>query len=119
VAESDAEIRLAGLIADFVAGPGEAQKKAHSLLEKAKTESSARMRMDAQREARAELQECIRRSQKMIAENDVLNRTALFLAKERTSPKKVFAACTAELKALDRKLGKTVAKARGSSRISG
>jgi hypothetical protein len=109
VEESDAEIKLAALIADFVAGPGAAHKKAYELIEQAKREANAAKRNDAQREARGALEECVRDSRKMIVDNDVLNRTALFLAEERTSPKKVSAACAAQMRALDRRLGKNIA----------
>jgi hypothetical protein len=110
------ELDLGKLIADFVAGPGASQKKAAELMEQAKDEASAEQRKDWAA-ARAAYRACAADSQKMMADSPILNRTALFLSTTRTSPKKVAAACKAEAKALDKKLGKMVAT-RGRSRPS-
>jgi hypothetical protein len=105
--ESEAEIRLATLIADFVAGPGAAKKQAATLVDQAKALKDAKKRAKAQSEARAALQTCVDDSKKMMTENPVLTRTALFLSAERTSPTKVASACAAQMKKLG---GKSVAK---------
>jgi hypothetical protein len=98
------DIRLAHLIADFVAGPGAAQKKGVELSQKATEERDAKRRQRALREAREAFQDCVQDSRKMISEAPVLNRTALFLATSRTSPRKVAAACAQQQKAVAKKI---------------
>ena len=105
--ESESDIRLATLIADFVAGPGAAKKQAATLVDQAKALKDGKKRAKAQSEARAALQTCMDDSKKMMTDNPILTRTALFLSTERTSPKKVATACAAQLKKLG---GKSVAK---------
>jgi hypothetical protein len=95
LSDADAEIRLAGLIADYVAGPGAAVKKGHEL------EQSAQVR-----EARAAFASCAESTQKMLASEPVLGRTAIILADQRTSPKQVGSFCAAEAKKLGKKLAR-------------
>jgi hypothetical protein len=98
------DIRLAHLIADFVAGPGAAQKKGMALSQKAGAERDSKKRHAALKEAQDAFQECATDGEKMMSESPVLNRTALFLATSRTSPKKVATACAQQQKALARRI---------------
>jgi hypothetical protein len=100
----DEDIRLAHLIADFVAGPGAASKKGMALSQKASGEHDSRKRHAALKEAEDAFQTCAADSQKMMTESPVLNRTALFLATFRTSPKKIASACAQQQKAMARKI---------------
>jgi hypothetical protein len=100
----DDDIRLAHLIADFVAGPGAASKKGMALSEKASAERDSRKRHAALKEAEDAFQTCAADSQKMMTESPVLNRTALFLSMSRTSPKKVASACAQQQKAIAHKI---------------
>jgi hypothetical protein len=98
------DIRLAHLIADFVAGPGAAQKKGVALTQKAGAERDSKKRHAAMKEAQDAFQECATDSEKMMSESPVLSRTALFLATSRTSPKKIATACAQQQKALARRI---------------
>jgi hypothetical protein len=98
------DIRLAHLIADFVAGPGAAHKKGYALSQRAGGERDARRRQAALRAARDAFQDCVVDSRKMISQAPVLGRTALFLATDRTSPKKIAAACDQQQRALAKRI---------------
>jgi len=95
LSDTDAEIRLAGLIADYVAGPGAEVKKGHEL------EQSAQVK-----EARAAFASCAEGTKKMLASEPVLGRTAIILADQRTSPKQVGSFCAAQAKKLGKKLAR-------------
>jgi hypothetical protein len=98
------DIRLAHLIADFVAGPGAAHKKGYALFQRAGSERDVRRRQAALRAARNAFQDCVVDSRKMISEAPVLSRTALFLAAARTSPKKIAATCEQQQRALAKRI---------------
>jgi hypothetical protein len=107
------DIELGQLIANFVEGPAAAQKKALNLLSEANAETDNAKRKSALTDAREAFLSCASESQKMLAESPVLNRTALYVDTNRTSPKKVAAACATQAKALDKKLGKLAARKAG------
>lgn len=98
------DIRLATLIADFVTGPGADKKKGLELSKKAMTEHDASKRRADFKEARAAFEGCEQASLKMMSESPVLNRTALFLSTERTSPKKIASACAQQKKLVAKKI---------------
>jgi hypothetical protein len=100
----DEDIRLARLIADFVAGPGAASKKGMALSQKASAEPDSMKRQAALKEAQGAFQACASDSQKMMTVSPVLSRTALFLATSRTSPKKIATVCAEQEREIAREI---------------
>jgi hypothetical protein len=98
------DIKLATLIADFVDGPGAAEKKGVALSKQAMSEHNVAKRRATLQEARDAFHDCEKDSLKMLSESPVLNRTALFLSTERTSPKKVASACAVQKKVVSKKI---------------
>jgi hypothetical protein len=104
LSDVEEDVRLGRLIAEFVDGPGASQKKGFALSQEARTEADSAKRHAAFKQAHAAFKDCEQGSLKMLSESPILNHTALFLSAERTSPKKVAAACAQQQKAIAKKI---------------